>query len=122
MALVILKDREARDGGDFVFGRGESGFSGWSKCKEQLDKRLNFEEGWVLHDFRRSLSTIMHEKLKVPPHIVEAILNHKSGSKAGVAGVYNRAEYAEEKREALEKYATHIDGLVNPRPRLSVVG
>jgi integrase len=120
-ALVILKDRKVRDGSDFVFGRGECGFSGWSKSKEGLDKRLNFEEGWVLHDFRRSLSTNMHEKLKVPPHIVEAILNHKSGSKAGVAGVYNRAEYAEEKREALQKYAEYISVLVNPLPQLTVV-
>jgi hypothetical protein len=42
------------------------------------------------------------------PHIVEAILNHVSGHRAGVAGVYNRAQYAAEMREALERWAQHV--------------
>ncbi len=47
------------------------------------------------------------------PHVVEAVLNHVSGHKAGVAGVYNRATYAKEKREALDLWAAHIEALVN---------
>lgn len=120
-ALAILKGRKARDGSEFVFGRGEGGYSGWSKSKQALEKKLGFAQTWVLHDFRRTLSTVMHERLKVAPHIVEAILNHKSGFKAGVAGVYNRAEYADEKREVLEKYASYIDQLVNRQPPLAGV-
>lgn len=118
LALSILKPREPREGSDFVFGRGEGGFSGWSQSKERLDARLDLEP-WVLHDFRRTLSTVMHDRLQVPPHIVEAVLGHISGHKAGVGGVYNRAQYLDQKREALELYADHIKGLT--RAKLSVV-
>jgi hypothetical protein len=50
--------------------------------------------------------------LGVLPHVVEAVLNHISGHKAGVAGVYNRSSYAAEKRAALELWASHVAGLV----------
>ena len=92
LALPILKAREPREDSDFVFGRGEGGFCGWSQCKARLDARLDLEP-WVLHDFRRALSTTMHDKLQVPPHVVESVLGHVSGHKRGVAGVYNRALY-----------------------------
>ncbi len=57
MALAIIKKREPRGGSDFVFGRGEGGFSGWSQSKNRLEKKLGIDEDWVLHDFRRTLST-----------------------------------------------------------------
>lgn len=53
----------------------------------------------------------MADQLGVAPHIIEAILNHVSGHKAGVAGVYNRASYAREKREALDLWAAHVMAL-----------
>ena len=62
-------------------------------------------EDWRLHDFRRTLSTVMHEQLGVQPHVVEAVLNHISGHQGGVAGVYNRAAYSAEKRRALDLWA-----------------
>lgn len=55
-------------------------------------------------------------ELGIAPHIVEAALNHVSGAKAGVAGVYNRAAYAPEKRAALERWAAHVQGLVAGKP------
>ena len=54
---------------------------------------------------------MMADLLGVLPHIVEAILNHVSGHRAGVAGVYNRARYATEMREALERWAEHVVAL-----------
>jgi hypothetical protein len=45
------------------------------------------------------------------PHIVEAILNHQSGHKGGVAGVYNKARYADAMRAALQAYGDYIDKL-----------
>jgi hypothetical protein len=60
-----------------------------------------------LRDIRRTVATGMAE-IGVQPHIVEAVLNHVSGAKAGVAGVYNKAVYAKEKREAVEIWANHI--------------
>jgi hypothetical protein len=59
--------------------------------------------------------------LGVQPHIVEAVLNHVSGAKAGVAGVYNKAAYTEEKRAALLRWASHIHGIVSGKPAAKVV-
>ena len=52
-------------------------------------------------------------ELGVQPHIVEAVLNHVSGHKSGIAGVYNRAAYADEKTSALALWAKHVDQLVS---------
>jgi hypothetical protein len=51
---------------------------------------------------------MMGEDLAIPPHVVEAVVNHISGHKAGVAGIYNRAKYAAEKRQALDRWADHV--------------
>jgi integrase len=96
-----------------VFGREGIGFQGWSKCKAALDQRAALEP-WAVHDLRRSVATRMAE-LGVQPHIVEAVLNHVSGHKGGVAGIYNRASYDREKREALNLWAEHVTTLVEGR-------
>jgi hypothetical protein len=57
-----------------------------------------------VHDLRRTAATAMVDQLSVLPHVVEAILNHVSGHRAGVAGVYNRARYQAEMRDALERW------------------
>ena len=99
----------------FVFTTtGRSPISGWSKIKRRLDEAMKIPP-WRLHDLRRTAATGMAE-IGIAPHIVEAALNHVSGAKAGVAGTYNRAAYAEEKRAALERWATHVQGLVSERP------
>ena len=62
-------------------------------------------------------------ELGVRPHIIEAVLNHVSGHKAGVAGVYNRARYEGEMREALTKWADHVEALiVGPRKQPVPIG
>ncbi len=109
-ALAILKTIDM-DGRTFVFGRtATAGFSGWSDSKIQLDLEAKVEH-WTLHDFRRTGSTRMNEE-GVLPHVVEAVLNHVSGSKGGVAGTYNKAMYLKEKRDALNKYAEYIANVV----------
>jgi integrase len=60
-----------------------------------------------LHDIRRSVATHMGDN-GVQPHIVEAVLNHVSGHKAGVAGIYNRSSYATEKRAALKFWGKQV--------------
>jgi integrase len=60
------------------------------------------------HDLRRTAATRMAE-LSTLPHVIEAVLNHVSGHRAGVAGIYNRATYAKEMREALERWAQHVE-------------
>jgi integrase len=77
---------------------GTTPYSGFSKAKERLDKAmgeaLEGVEHWTLHDIRRSVATRMAEDLRIAPHIIEATLNHVSGSKADVAGIYDRSESA----------------------------
>ncbi len=118
-AKTILEKQHRRQARDFVFGYGLGAFSGWSDSKAALDKRLLAARGskgkplpdWRLHDLRRTAATIMADRLGVLPHIIEAILNHVSGHRAGVAGVYNRATYAKEMREALERWANHVEAI-----------
>ena len=107
---VLGKTRIA--GRIFVFGRDDTrGFQGWGVCKKRLDQRVA-KAGtplahWTVHDLRRTAATGMIN-LGTQPHIVEAVLNHVSGHKSGVAGIYNRATYDAEKREALERWAQHV--------------
>lgn len=121
LALSVLKDVQRREGRDLVFGR-SGPFSGFGKAREALNARmtvaLRAERGskatlqpFRLHDLRRTAATGMAE-IGVAPHVVEAVLNHISGTRAGVAGVYNRATYAAEKRTALALWADHVGRLV----------
>ncbi len=121
-ARAVLQRQPKRKDRDFIFGIGEAGFSGWSKSKERLDEALLAKRkaagrkakampDWRLHDLRRSCATGMAE-LGVQPHIIEAVLNHVSGHKAGVAGIYNRARYEGEMRDALQRWADHVAALV----------
>jgi hypothetical protein len=66
---------------------------------------------WQLRDLRRSADTRMGD-IGVPPHIVEQILNHVSGHKAGVAGTYNRSTYEREVRAAMLLWGEHIEAIV----------
>jgi integrase len=91
---------------DLVFGGGQDGFTDWSKSKIALDAASGVKE-WTLHDLRRTAATGM-ANIGVQPHIIEAVLNHVSGHKAGVAGIYNKSAYTKEKREALNLWASHI--------------
>jgi integrase len=73
---------------DHLFGvRAERGFSTWASAKADLDKRLGEDVApFVLHDLRRTVATKMAD-LGVQPHIIEEILNHRGGHKAGIAGL-----------------------------------
>ena len=104
-ACTILERQPRRNTTQFVFS--EKGYQDWDRAKARLDKRLRIAD-WHLHDLRRTCATGMAE-LGVQPHIIEAVLNHVSGHKAGVAGIYNRAKYADEMRSALQKWADHLD-------------
>jgi integrase len=124
-ARLILAARRASANGserEHVFGRGRGrGFQDWSGSKADLEARIaKARHGkaldWTLHDFRRSLSTALHERFNVPPHVVEAILGHAGGHKAGVAGVYNQAIYLDERRRALERWGAHIMATVTGKP------
>jgi integrase len=79
----------------------------WSKSKAALDAVCGVKN-WTIHDLRRTVATRMAD-IGIQPHIIEAVLNHVSGHKAGVAGTYNRSTYAAEKRAALDLWASELD-------------
>ncbi|MGX7894382.1 tyrosine-type recombinase/integrase [Tsuneonella sp. HG222] len=85
-------------------------WSGWSKSKTRLDKAVPIPP-WVIHDLRRTFSTNM-ARLRVPLHITERILAHRSGQVSGVAAIYNRHDFLEESREALAKYEDWLTTIV----------
>ncbi len=121
-ALAILAAIPKREKSDFVFGEGEGGFSGWSACKSRLDQRLKGKvEDWVHHDFRRTFDTLGQDICKIPPHVTDVVLNHVGEAKKGVKRNYNYATYLDEKRDAMEKWADYIDGLLNKTPKLQMV-
>ena len=101
-------------GSDYVFtGRtGATPVSGFSKVKARIDALMDPDVApWVTHDIRRSVASGL-QRLGVPLVVTEKILNHQSGSLAGIVKVYQRHEYAAEKRAALERWAAHVEGLV----------
>jgi integrase len=97
---------------------GETPASGFGKVKARLDAHINERRQrdglesmppWTLHDLRRTMVTVMNEKLNIAPHVVEAVVNHMSGlAKAGVAGVYNRALYLDDRRVALSAWSSYL--------------
>ena len=97
-----------RDGYDNLFGRKQ--FTGWAKGKAILDKKLGLRP-WVTHDIRRSVATGM-ANIGVQPHVIEAVLNHQSGSKAGVAGIYNKSPYEREVRDAMLRWSDHVRAVI----------
>lgn len=97
---------------------GETAFSGVSKATERLQGIAaallpDGEEGapWRLHDLRRTFASGCG-RLKIPVHVVEKALNHTSGTHAGIVGIYQRHEYEEDRREAMERWAVHLDRLL----------
>jgi integrase len=108
-AASVLKSSMKMAVGHFLFpARGGSGgcFNGWSKSKAALDKSSGVKD-WTLHDLRRTYATKMAD-MGVAPHIIERLLNHVSGQISGVAAVYNRAKYAEEMRQAVDRYEQNL--------------
>lgn len=129
-ALEILKALPRVVGkGNFILSTtGETPISGFSRAKAALDAamldiaRKEAEDRgetpdevslapWRLHDLRRTAASGM-AALGQPVHVVEAVLNHKSGSISGIAAVYNRHAYAEEKARALAAWASRVEEIV----------
>jgi integrase len=97
-------------GSRFVFPGLSGPFNGFSKAKAALDKASDVKD-WRLHDIRRSVATNL-QRLGIRLEVTEAILNHISGSRAGIVGVYQRHHWAHEKRAALAAWGAHVASLV----------
>jgi integrase len=107
---------------------GRTAVSGFGNVKRRLDvmmaearrRSLGLSEyskipDWRLHDLRRTAATGM-ARLNIAPHVVDKILNHSGGAIRGVAAVYNRHAYLEERRGALEAWGRYVGNLVSPAP------
>jgi integrase len=114
---AILDGRPRRPGRDLIFGRRwDAPLRGWGVLKAALDQRIGAAATpWVHHDLRRSCATRLAE-LDVAPHVIEALLNHVSGHKAGVAGIYNRSTLEPQKRHALTAWHERLLAIVEDRP------
>lgn len=99
--------------------------SGFSKAKRRIDDLMKIQLGgrlehWRIHDLRRTFATGL-QRLGIRFEVTEAVLNHVSGSKSGVAGVYQRYDWASEKKAALEAWAVHVLAEVKMRAEESNV-
>lgn len=99
---------------EFVFStNGRTAPSGFSRAKMRLDALLAQDLGgpvpsWRAHDLRRTAATGMAE-LGFPPQVVEHVLNHVSGVKGGLVGVYQRHEYRQERNQALQAWGARVE-------------
>ena len=110
-ALRIVEGVPRMVGRDQLFGtRSPSGFSAWDLRKGELDERSGVTD-WTHHDLRRTVATKMAD-IGIQPHIIEAVLNHYGGHRAGVAGIYNRSAYEREVRNALVLWSDYVRSLV----------
>jgi integrase len=114
-ALAIIAGVPRMVSRDSLFGERATGFTSWARNKPELDKRSDVS-GWTVHDIRRSVATRMAD-IGIAPHIIEEILNHVSGHKAGVSGVYNRSSYGREVRNALALWEDHLRTIIEDGER-----
>jgi integrase len=107
-ALRLLRDAPRM--GPLVFSTdGATPFQGYSKAKKRLDHACGVS-GWTLHDLRRTVVSGM-ARLGVAPHVADKILNHQSGTISGVAAVYQRHEFMNERKAALCTWGQHVANL-----------
>jgi integrase len=136
-AVTILSCAPRLAGSEYVFTTTvKTPISGYSNAKERLDGlvlqmvRQEATEAstealavpvapWRLHDLRRTAASGM-ARMGIPVHVIEAVLNHRSGAISGVAAIYNRHSYLPEKRYALEAWAAHVSRLVAEPPSMEI--
>jgi integrase len=125
LARELIENVQSKQGSaGYIFSTtGHSPVSGWSRAKDRLDQAMlkiaRKERGkdvaiepWRFHDLRRSFVTGLIE-LGVQPHVVELAVNHISGTRAGVAGIYNKSEMLPERRDAFERWSRYIALLID---------
>ena len=119
LAVIDSIKRIQSSAGHLFTTNGDSPVSGWSKVKRQLDALMNetaARQGkevppWRIHDLRRTTASGM-ARIGVQLPVIEKVLNHTSGSFGGIVGVYQRHDFAVEKREALSKWAGEVERIV----------
>jgi integrase len=99
----------------YVFSTtGKGPIANFDQFKKRLDARLNLEP-WRIHDLRRSCASGL-QRLGVRLEVTESVLGHRSGSFRGIVRVYQRHDFADEKRAALERWSDHIESITTGKP------
>ena len=126
---ALMTNHASKRAGLLLPGAVGTPFAGWSKAKRALDKAILDARAsapgaasvdhvplvqWSVHDLRRTVATGL-QRLGVRLEVTEAVLNHISGSRGGIAGVYQRHDWAAEKRAALDAWAAHVVSVVRGR-------
>ena len=118
-AIVAAQPRFA--GCDFIFTNdGRRPVGGFSRLKYALDQPMQPARAWVLHDVRRTAASGM-QRLGTRVEVIEQVLNHRSGTFRGIVGVYQRHDYIDERRIALQRWADFVEQLVSGEKRDTVV-
>ena len=124
-AVEIIAARPRMGGSRFLFSTtGRTAVSGFSNAKKDIDAAIKAVAGdgaepvphWTLHDLRRTVATGL-QKLGVRLEVTEAVLNHVSGSRRGVVGIYQRHDWADEKRAALSAWGDRVAQIVEEDAR-----
>lgn len=125
LAEGILREAIALNPDGLLFparGSTTKPFNGWSKAKAQLDKKIanHLQDGmemvpWTLHDLRRTYATNL-QRLGIKLEVIEALLNHISGTRAGIVGTYQRHRYEEEMRAAVNTFEAWFQKTILTHP------
>jgi integrase len=121
--LAVLGSVPRIAGSPFVLATngGASPISGYSEGKRRLDALLPADmPAWRLHDLRRTCASGL-ARLGINLPVIEKVLNHSSGSFAGIVGVYQKHSFADEKRQALEAWGNFVEALVEGKPTSKIV-
>src|SRR3984893_10885497 len=119
--VEILKAFPRIADSEFVFTiNGRNPIRGTHIVKRRIDRLAPPMPPWVLHDLRRSVASGM-ARLGVNLPVIEKLLNHVSGSFAGIVGVYQRHSFADEKRTAMAAWARHVESIVSGGAAANVV-
>ena len=117
LAVEVIEAVPRVVGQDLLFsGSGKTPVSGFSRAKGRLDASMDVDAPWVLHDLRRTATTGM-ARLGIAPHVADKVLNHTAGTIRGVAAVYNRFEYLDERKTALDAWGHYIERLIGRDPQ-----
>jgi integrase len=117
-ALALLKAIPHRNGYVFSIG-GARPFSNFVKNKQKLDE-LSSVMDWVIHDLRRTVVTGM-ASLGVAPHVADKVLNHQAGTISGVAAIYQRHEFLDDRKKALLLWGKHLNSKLLRGPLFDVI-
>jgi integrase len=119
-AIAIIETLPRMQGCNLLFSTtGATAVSGFSKAKDKLDEKTGVAE-WRLHDLRRTVASGM-ARLGIALPVIEKVLNHSSGTFAGIVGVYQRHSFSEEKRAALETWGRFVTALSEGEPAGNIV-